>query len=80
MLVVTGAEETQSADAAEVWREWAATAVIATTVPGGHFIPEESPGELLDLLVPVPRSGQQPSTSGRCTGDTARVTASTPDR
>ncbi len=51
VLVVTGAEETQLDDAAEVWREWA-TAVTATTVPGGHFVPEESPGELLELLLP----------------------------
>ena len=51
LLVVTGAEETQLDDAAEVWREWA-TAVTATTVPGGHFVPEESPGELLELLLP----------------------------
>jgi haloacetate dehalogenase len=51
VLVVTGAEETHLADAGDVWREWAA-AVMATTVPGGHFIPEESPAELLDLLVP----------------------------
>jgi len=51
LLVVTGAEETQLDDAAEVWREWA-TAVTATTVPGGHFVPEESPRELLELLLP----------------------------
>jgi haloacetate dehalogenase len=51
VLVVTGAEETQLDDAAEVWREWA-TAVTATTVPGGHFVPEESPAELLELLLP----------------------------
>jgi haloacetate dehalogenase len=51
VLVVTGAEETQLADAGDVWREWAA-AVMATTVPGGHFVPEESPAALLDLLVP----------------------------
>jgi haloacetate dehalogenase len=51
LLVVTGAEETQLDDAAEVWREWA-TAVTATTVPGGHFVPEESPAELLERLLP----------------------------
>ena len=28
----------------------------------------------------APGSRQQPGTSGRCTGETARVTASTPDR
>jgi haloacetate dehalogenase len=45
LLVITGAEETQLADAAEVWREWAVD-VRATTVPGGHFIPEEAPDAL----------------------------------
>jgi haloacetate dehalogenase len=42
VLVVTGAEETQLADAAVVWRKWA-TDVHAVTVSGGHFIPEEAP-------------------------------------
>jgi haloacetate dehalogenase len=51
VLVVTGSEETQLADAAEVWRRWAAT-VTAATVPGGHFVPEEAPAALLDLLIP----------------------------
>jgi haloacetate dehalogenase len=46
MLVITGAEETQLAGAADVWRMWA-TDVRTTTVPGGHFIPEEAPGELV---------------------------------
>ena len=41
-LVITGAEETQLADAADIWREWAAD-VHAATAPGGHFIPEEAP-------------------------------------
>lgn len=50
-LVVTGAEETQLADAGDTWRGWAST-VTATTVPGGHFVPEEAPVELLDLLHP----------------------------
>jgi len=45
VLVITGAEETQLADAAAVWREWAAD-VHARTVPGGHFIPEEAPDTL----------------------------------
>ena len=44
-LVITGASETQLADAADVWRCWA-TDVRAATVPAGHFIPEEAP----DLL------------------------------
>ena len=49
LLVVTGAEEKQLADAADVWRTWA-TDVRATTTPGGHFIPEEAPEALLDEL------------------------------
>jgi haloacetate dehalogenase len=44
-LVITGTEETQLADAADVWRTWAVN-VRATTVPGGHFIPEEAPDPL----------------------------------
>jgi haloacetate dehalogenase len=41
-LVITGAEETQLADAADVWRGWAHD-VRAATAPSGHFIPEEAP-------------------------------------
>jgi haloacetate dehalogenase len=41
-LVITGAEEKQLADAADVWRTWARD-VRASTAPGGHFIPEEAP-------------------------------------
>ena len=41
-LVITGAEETQLADATDVWRDWA-TDVRAAITPGGHFIPEEAP-------------------------------------
>jgi len=48
-LVITGAEETQLADALDVWREWAPD-VSAHTVPGGHFIPEEAPEALATLL------------------------------
>jgi haloacetate dehalogenase len=49
VLVLTGAEETQLADAGEAWRQWA-TDVRATTLPGGHFIPEEAPDELARVL------------------------------
>ena len=49
LLVVTGAEETQLADAPEVWARWASDLRTAT-VPGGHFVPEEAPGGLSDLL------------------------------
>jgi haloacetate dehalogenase len=51
VLVVTGAAETQLADAPEVWRRWAAD-VRAIDVPGGHFIPEEAPERLLRALTP----------------------------
>jgi haloacetate dehalogenase len=50
VLVVTGADETQLADAGDVWRAWA-NDLTATTVPGGHFVPEESPRELCELLI-----------------------------
>jgi haloacetate dehalogenase len=48
-LVVTGADETQLADAAAVWRRWADD-VHAATAPGGHFIPEEAPDVLVAEL------------------------------
>ena len=48
-LVITGAEESQLADAADVWREWARDLRV-TTAPGGHFIPEEAPEALATLL------------------------------
>jgi haloacetate dehalogenase len=51
LLVVTGAEETQLADAPEVWRAWAGD-VSAAAVPGGHFVPEEAPAELAEVLMP----------------------------
>jgi haloacetate dehalogenase len=49
VLVVTGADETQLADAPDVWRAWADD-VSATHVPGGHFVPEEAPDEVTELL------------------------------
>jgi haloacetate dehalogenase len=49
VLVVIGEEETQLADAPDVWRAWARD-VAAAQVPGGHFIPEEAPEELAELL------------------------------
>jgi haloacetate dehalogenase len=49
VLVVVGEDETQLADAADVWRSWAAE-LTATRVPGGHFIPEEAPRELAEIL------------------------------
>ena len=50
LLVITGADETQLADAAAVWRKWASD-VRAKTLPGGHFIPEEAPEELAIALL-----------------------------
>jgi len=49
LLVVTGADETQLADAPELWRRWADD-VTAHTVPGGHFMLEEAPHEVADIL------------------------------
>jgi len=50
LLVLTGAAETQLADAGEVWSGWAED-VRAATVPGGHFIPEEAPQQLAAALL-----------------------------
>jgi haloacetate dehalogenase len=50
VLIVVGEDETQLADAGDVWRAWADD-LTATAVPGGHFVPEESPRELVELLV-----------------------------
>jgi haloacetate dehalogenase len=49
VLLVTGADETQLADAPEVWRAWAED-LTATQVPGGHFNPEEAHRELSGIL------------------------------
>jgi haloacetate dehalogenase len=49
VLVVTGEDETQLADAPEVWRTWARD-VTAGRVPGGHFIPEEAAREITEML------------------------------
>jgi haloacetate dehalogenase len=49
VLLVTGEDETQLADAADIWRAWADD-LTAAQLPGGHFTPEEAPGELSDIL------------------------------
>ena len=54
LLLVTGAEEAQLADAPAVWRAWADD-VTAAEVPGGHFLPEEAPDELVAVLAPFLR-------------------------
>jgi haloacetate dehalogenase len=50
VLLITGEEETQLADAETVWRAWAGD-LRATTLPGGHFIPEEAAEQLASTLV-----------------------------
>ena len=49
VLVITGEAETQLADAAAVWRRWADD-VRSTTLPGGHFVPEEATEQLATAL------------------------------
>jgi haloacetate dehalogenase len=49
VLLITGEDETQLADAATVWRDWTRE-LRATTVPGGHFIPEEATQDLAIIL------------------------------
>jgi haloacetate dehalogenase len=49
VLVVVGEDETQLRDAPEIWRSWAGDLTV-THVPGGHFIPEEAPQQLAELL------------------------------
>jgi haloacetate dehalogenase len=49
VLVVAGEDETQLADAADVWRAWTED-LTAARVPGGHFNPEEAPDEVSRLL------------------------------
>ena len=48
-LILTGAAETQLADAHAIWRHWAGD-IRAAIVPGGHFIPEEAPDALAAAL------------------------------
>ncbi len=49
VLLVTGEDETQLADAPAVWRAWTED-LRAVTVPGGHFVPEEAPEALAEAL------------------------------
>jgi haloacetate dehalogenase len=51
VLVVTGVSEAQLADAPRLWAAWADD-LVSAQVPGGHFVPEESPVELLAVLAP----------------------------
>jgi haloacetate dehalogenase len=63
VLVVTGDDEQQLADAPEVWHAWAED-LTATRVPGGHFIPEEAPQELAETLAGFLDPAKPPSTRG----------------
>jgi haloacetate dehalogenase len=49
VLVVVGEDEPQLADAGDVWSRWAEHVSVMTT-PGGHFIPEEAPHQLVAAL------------------------------
>jgi haloacetate dehalogenase len=50
LLVAIGAEETQLADAPDIWRAWADDVAVAE-LPGGHFLPEEAPDALVSVLI-----------------------------
>jgi haloacetate dehalogenase len=56
VLVISGESETQLGDAPDVWRAWADD-VTGARVPGGHFVPEEAPRELVGLLRPFLAAG-----------------------
>jgi haloacetate dehalogenase len=56
LLFVLGVEETQLADAPEIWRAWAED-VSTAELPGGHFLPEEAPEALIAVLAPFLRAG-----------------------
>jgi haloacetate dehalogenase len=49
VLLVTGENETQLADAPDVWRAWTED-LRANQAPGGHFTPEEAPERLHEIL------------------------------
>jgi haloacetate dehalogenase len=48
-LVITGRDEAQLNDAEPVWRPWAEDLTVVR-VPGGHFVPEEAAGDLVQQL------------------------------
>jgi haloacetate dehalogenase len=49
VLLVVGEDEEHLADAPAVWREWAEDLTVER-LPGGHFVPEEGPRELVRAL------------------------------
>jgi haloacetate dehalogenase len=57
-LVVIGTEETQLHDAPATWAAWTEN-VQAAQVPAGHFLPEEAPQQLIDLLAPFLESADR---------------------
>jgi haloacetate dehalogenase len=57
VLLITGVEETQLADAPTVWSEWARD-LRAGTMPGGHFVPEEAAEPLATLLTEFLEDGR----------------------
>src|ERR687888_2219286 len=61
-LVVTGEDETQLRDAPDVWQAWA-NDLTSTRVSGGHFNPEEAPGQLCDVLVKFLDERKDPSSA-----------------
>ncbi len=56
VLLITGEDETQLHDAPEVWRAWTVE-LSAAQVPGGHFIPEEAPEQVMEILTAFLRAG-----------------------
>lgn len=50
VLLITGAAETRLAEAREIWHDWAVD-LRASTVHGGHFIPEEASSQLATALL-----------------------------
>jgi haloacetate dehalogenase len=61
-LVITGEDETQLRDAPDVWQAWA-NDLTSTRVSGGHFNPEEAPGQLCDVLVKFLDGREDPSSA-----------------
>jgi haloacetate dehalogenase len=55
VLLVTGEDEVQLANAPDVWEAWT-EGLTSTRLPGGHFIPEEAPGKLTEALAAFLRS------------------------
>jgi haloacetate dehalogenase len=49
LLLIIGEDETQLADAPDVWRAWA-NDLTTRRVPGGHFSPEEASREVAEAL------------------------------